>query len=239
MSRHSIIVMFFEIYLKSLGDFINIFPTISFCSASFGHLNEAQWDSCKVPLCLNKRSNFTTTVLWGHQSGDLFVHFLVSHRCWFLQLTYWNDGRMVLCAVVVIVSVHRAPLDDCPWSMSLGRWSWVGCQVVSKNSHGITISRLWFQQRLRGLPVKVLFESWIQVCKLDVFFFFSVTFFHPSGGHWIWMSSKSWIYGQHTPWVFWDVLGIIYPKSVDQIPKPKDHVSRTSAIAYAILINDT
>jgi len=46
-------------------------------------------------------------------------------------------------------------------------------------------------------------------------------------------------YGQHTPWVFWDVLGIIYPKSVDQIPKPKDHVSRTLAIAYAILIDDT
>lgn len=82
---------------------------------------------------------------------------------------------MVLCAVVVIVSVHRAPLDDCPWSMSLGRLSWVRCQVreVVENSHGITISRLWAHsnctlglvgigwvgQRRRSFQI-----SWIQVC---------------------------------------------------------------------------
>lgn len=75
---------------------------------------------------VRKRNDQGSLVRWS------FCSSLVAHRCWFLQLTYWNDGRMVLCAVVVIVFVHRAPLDDCPWSMSLGRLTWVGYQVLQK-----------------------------------------------------------------------------------------------------------
>lgn len=94
-------------------------------------------------------------------------------------------GRLSLVYVSWSLKLSRLPgcLQKFPWnyhqqiviSATARQASWIGCGVCPWRSF---------------LKVGYKSVSWMDVS-------FPVTFFHPSGGHWIWMSSKSWIWSTH------------------------------------------